>query len=332
MRHRAIGDTEVPVVGVGNLDVSIAHGRGLTTNDVRRALDEALSHGVTLVEASEPEAEKLCGDAIRGLRLRDKAIAITHVPPVSRSPKSNLAHLPPLHVQTCVEVTLRATRFEVLSLAMLPLSATVTSRAWPELAGTCARLVREGKVLRWGALLELPDDRDTCDRELEAAAKLAEPFVALSITFSACDRRALPLLAGELPVFARTPFAGGALAGALGPGMRLGGHDERKAIDAGTLERIAAGLARLSPLVRDVPAAARSCDAGREILERDPRRDDIEVTDVAELALRYAIDRGAIAMPRLHRAEHVAGAIAAATASPLPSTTLDDIERLLESR
>jgi hypothetical protein len=45
----------------------------------------------------------------------------------------------------------------------------------------------------------------------------------------------------------------------------------------------------------------------------------VECSDVAELALRWAIDRvpgGGIALPRLHRG-HVAAAVAAASAPPL---------------
>jgi hypothetical protein len=49
------------------------------------------------------------------------------------------------------------------------------------------------------------------------------------------------------------------------------------------------------------------------------RIEPVECADVAELALRWAIDRvpnGGIALPRLHRG-HVAAAVAAGAAPPL---------------
>jgi aryl-alcohol dehydrogenase-like predicted oxidoreductase len=246
--------------------------------------------------------------------------------------------LPVAYLQQRIEASLRATRLEVLPLAQLALRpAWIASPAWPELVGACARLVREGKVLAWGAVLdELPAEPDL----------LAEPWLAaLSVVYHLFDRRAEALFEAasthKLAVLARQPLAGGALAGALGPGAVLPPRDDRHALDAAALERIAVAMARLSALVKREPPAARSCDAARAIAERvgrpgqparpgEPARPEhLECADVAELALRFAIDRAGIALPRLHRCEHVPAAIAAASAPPLSAAlvarVLDDI-------
>jgi aryl-alcohol dehydrogenase-like predicted oxidoreductase len=257
--------------------------------------------------------------------------------------------LPPPYIQDRIEAALRATRLEVLPLVQLALRpAWLASPAWPELAGTCARLVREGKVLAWGALVdELGEPGDEA-----AAALVAEPWLAaLSVVYSACDRRAEPLFAAAvkrepaidptggpprfagaavgvptprdqvspIAILARQPLAGGALAGNLGPGVQLPPRDDRHELGGATLERIAVAVARLAALVKRQPPAARSCDAARQAAERAVRPDHVECNDVAELALRFAIDRAGIALPRLHRREHLLPGIAAAAAPPLPS-------------
>jgi aryl-alcohol dehydrogenase-like predicted oxidoreductase len=131
-----------------------------------------------------------------------------------------------------------------------------------------------------------------------------------------------------LAVFARQPLAGGALAGTLGPGAKLTQRDDRNALDPATLDRIALGAARLAPLVRTVPPAARSTDASRTLLERFRKHEHVGAVTIAELALRYVIDHGAIALPRLHRHTVVTDALIAAASDPLPeraiSWILDD--------
>lgn len=121
-----------------------------------------------------------------------------------------------------------------------------------------------------------------------------------------------------LAIFARHPLAGGALAGTIGPGVKLAQRDDRNALDAPTLDRVALEVARLSPLVRTMPPAARSTEASRALLDRMEKRDHIGAVTLAELALRYVIDRGAIALPRLHRHTLVTDALIAATSDSLP--------------
>ena len=168
-----------------------------------------------------------------------------------------------------------------------------------------------------------------------AAVELREEpwLAAISVPYSLCERGADALLtraAGKVAVLARRPLAGGALAGALGPGVALARLDDRRTLDEPALERRAVIAARLAPLVSHEPAAARSCDAARAVLERGRRPPHVEAGTAAALALRFVVDRGAIALPRLHRAEHVAEAIACAAAPPLSAglhARLDELMR-----
>lgn len=336
VNQRAIDDASVTVVGIGDVRLAIADARGIDPSKVLRAVHEALELGITLVDSSEePEAERLCGDAVRALRLRDRVILATRVAVLAERPGAPghdalPERLPVSYVQERIEASLRATRLDALPLAQLPVrSAWQSSSAWPELAGACARLVREGKVLRWGAMLQDASAAPN-DEELEGARRLADPFATVHARFGLCDRRTGALIdhPSKLPVLARAPLAGGALTGTLGPGATLSPRDDRRAIDAATLERIAVGIAKLAPLVRHEPPAARSCDAARAVLEQGRRPQHVEASSTAELALRYVIDRGAIALPRLHHREHIAEAIAAASAPPLSPellATLDEI-------
>jgi aryl-alcohol dehydrogenase-like predicted oxidoreductase len=318
MRQRALADTVVTAVGVGDVRLTTADARGVDAREVERALHHALELGITLVEASEePEAERLCGDTVRSLRLRDRVVVATRIPAAPRPPPGRV-------LQARIEASLRATRLEALPLAQLPIRIGWSSDpVWPELVGTCARLTREGKVLRWAAALEVDADREQLDGEL------GEPFVAVALRLSACDRAGEPQLARSLPVLARSPLAGGTLAGELGPGVKLAPRDDRRALDERMLERIAIGCARLAPLVREEPPAVRSCDAARAVREQARRPEEVPAASLAELALRYVIDRGALALPRLHRPGHVATAIAAASAPPLPGDAHARIEGAL---
>lgn len=320
-------------VGGGDLCLATSASRGITASDVARALHEAIELGIALVDvAAESDGERLAGNCVRELRARDRVVVATRVPMVDERPgaprRDTLRErLPAAYVQVRVEDSLRATRLDALPLAQLALRpAWLASPAWPELVGTCDRLVHEGKVLAWAALLDDPADD-------AAPALLAEPWLAaVSVVYHLWARAAEPLFEAaakrELAVLARQPLAGGALAGSLGPGSLLPPRDDRNALDAAALDRIAVAIARLAPLVKRTPPAARSTPAARRITEsvqpaapgpsRQPQRPEhLECIDVADLALRFAIDRAGVALPRLHRREHVIAAIAAASAPPL---------------
>ena len=321
-----LGTRTVKAVGVGGLSVTCAALRGLDAGDVTRALHAAIAAGLDLIEvAPEEAAEHLAGDAIRTLRVRDRVVAALRVPALVERigvPTRDVLpeRMPARYVQDRIEAALRTTRLDALPLAQLALRAAwQSSTAWPELLGTCARLVREGKVLEWGALVDTIED-DT--------ANLAQPpFVSLAVPFNLCERAAEPVLAAaaekSIAILARRPLAGGALAGTLGPGVQLRLHDDRRSIDAHQLERIAVGVAKLAAHVKREPAAARSCDAAKLQLERNVRPAEVHCETLPELALRWVISRGAIALPRLHRADHVADALLILAAPPLPPRELD---------
>ena len=372
MRVRSLGPDgpEVPTVGAGDVSLARSAARAVDAGEVRRALEAALEGGLSLVDvAGEDDSERLVGEVVRALRLRDRAIVACRGP-AAGSPAELLRV-----VQARVEASLRATRLDAIPLVLLDLDVDwLTSSAWPELRAVCARLVREGKVLRWGARLDDGFEAETveapppapaappvprsagglllvstlddalavaADRPPppppapkglpRAAALLAETWlVALSVPLSLCERAAEGLVAPatekHVAILARRPLAGGALAGHLGPGVKLPQSDDRRAVD---LERIAVAVAKLARFVKQEPPAARSCEAAQAQLEHNPRSEPRECTSLAELALRAVIDRGAVALPRLHRRELVADAILAGSAARLSTperifSTLDE--------
>lgn len=343
MRTRRIGATTVTAVGSGELSLATSAARGVPARELEHAVHEAIGLGITVLDVTaDADSERLAGQAVRAQRARDRVVVATRVPlldPRPGAPRRDTLRerLPPAYLQDRIEAALRATRLEALPLAQLALlPAWTASPAWPELVGTCARLVREGKVIAWGAWLdELP--ADPADPALAALA--AEPWLAaLSVVYHLCDRRAEPLLstaaARELAVLARHPLAGGALAGSLGPGAKLPPRDDRNDLPVATLERIAVGVARLARLVKREPPAARSSAAAREIAERAARARPahLECSDLADLALRSVLDRGAIALPRLHRPAHLVPALAAAAAPALSADLAAEIDRILDDR
>ena len=315
-------------VGAGDVSVRCATLRGLDSGAVSHAIHTAIEVGIDLFDvAAEEPAERLVGDAIRSLRVRDRVLAAVRIPALverAGAPTRDVLteRLPLRYIQDRVESALRTTHLDALPLAQLDVRAFWrSSSAWPELAGTCARLVREGKVLEWCAFVDAIED-DTPELANEAW------LVALSVPYSLCERAAEPVLAAalekKLAVFARRPLAGGALAGTLGPGIKLRLHDDRRTIDDATLTRIAAGAAKLAVHAKHTPIAAYSCDAGKAQLERNVRPEHVECETIAELALRYVTTRGAIALPRLHRREHVPSLLA--SIAPLPRDLVEKLD------
>lgn len=383
-------------VGLGDVSLAIAAARGIDRAGVTRALGAALEAGLDFVDISvEEDSERLVGDTLRSMRLRDTVIAAARIPSIdekSGTPTRDVLteRLPPRYVVARVESALRASRLDALPLAQLGLKATWrTSSAWPELVGTCARLVHEGKVLQWGAFVDQIED-DTGDLCNDAW------LASISIPYSICERKgdavlaaataamitpaeadATPsattglspaqlrdagidpmlVIAAGLPaelvlaasstapasgaaavaaprqspitVLARRPLAGGALAGTIGPGVRLKARDDRNAIELPELERIAVAATKLARFVKQLPPVANSFTGAKAELERiiELRKTrNIEISNLAELALRFVVTRGAIALPRLHRHEHVVEAFIAASLPPLPQNVLEELD------
>ncbi|HEY5922516.1 MAG TPA: aldo/keto reductase [Kofleriaceae bacterium] len=333
----------IPPVGCGDVSVSRAALRGLDAGDVARAIHHVIESGLDLIDvAAEEAAEQLVADAIRSLRVRDRIIAAYRVPAIAHRlgipTRDTLPErLPARYIIDRVDSILRATRLDAIPLAQLGVRALWrASAAWPEVVGTCARLVREGKVLHWGAFVDTVED-DTVELTQEPW------FAAISVPYSLCERAADPIVDAaalvsapqplasverKLAVLARRPLAGAALAGTLGPGVKLRIHDDRRAIDDATLERIAVGAAKLAAFAKQTPPAAFSCPAARAQLERNRRPAELHVQTIAELALRYVVTRGAIALPRLHRRDHVGEALIAAHSPPLRRDLIESLDKL----
>ena len=324
MRTRVFPDgTEVSAIGAGDVSLATAALRNVHAGDVARALETALELGITFLEvAAEPDAERLVGITVRARRLRDRVIVATRVPMVADHFGVVIREvlderLPPAHVQARVEASLRATALDVLPLVQLALRPSwLRAAAWPELAETCERLVREGKVQRWGAYeIEDVDQRALEPDEPPPPSALDAPWlVTRLVPLSMCERKATTTKL----LLAQRPLAGGALAGALGPGAKLAIKDDRLDVDGAMMIRYAVMAARLAPFVKQVPASARSCEAARGYLDQGVRPERVDCQTLAELALRWVIDRGALALPRLHRPEHVLEAVGAGMAGPLP--------------
>lgn len=353
MRTRPLGPHTVTALGSGNISLATSAARGVPARELAHAINESIAFGVTLFDvAADADSEKLVGEIVRDLRARDRVVVATHVPPVAPRPGVPVRdvlpdRLPAAYVQARVEDSLRATKLDALPLVQLALRpAWRNSRAWPELAGTCARLIHEGKVMAWGATLAFTAPRfgsegvvDDLDRLLvvprdedgaplapvlhdDVAALIAEDWLcALALPYAVCDRRAEAVFAAaaarKLAILAQRPLAGGTLTGRIGPGVAFPPRDERNDLSSATLERIAVGVAKLATLVKAEPPAVRSSDAARQLFEAAPRPPHRECNDVAELALRFAIDRAGIALPRLHRHDPLLHAIGAAAAPPL---------------
>jgi aryl-alcohol dehydrogenase-like predicted oxidoreductase len=348
MRTRSLAGHTVAAVGLGDVSFARAAARNHDVAEVVRRVHDALELAIDVIDvADEPDALRAVGDAVRATRTRDRAVVITTVRiPDVRDIRGLQAH---------VEANLRETKLDGLPLVQLaPRVAWLALPAWPELVGTCDRLVREGKVLAWGAAIDpaevvidepLPPPPDplagfATTRSglfIPSAAppeppkpeqKLAHPlalelFGSLAVDFSLCARAALPVLAASQPVLATQPLAGGALAGTLGPGAVLSRTDDRRGVD---LDAIAIGVAKLARFVKRPPPAARSSEAARAIAETAKPRDHFECTTLAELALRWAIDRGALVLPRITRGDDLVEAIAAASAPPLSADLMTELD------
>jgi len=347
MRTRSLAGRSVAAIGLGDVSFARAAARNHDVAEVIRRVHDALELSIDVIDvAAEPDALRAVGDAVRATRARDRAVIVTTV------------RLPDVRdvrgLQAQVEDQLRATKLDGLPLVQLaPRVAWLALPAWAELVGACDRLVREGKVLAWGAIVDAADvaiDEPPKPPEpdpvfattasglfIPSAAppeppkpqpKLAHPlalekFGSLAVDFSLCARAASPMLAAKQAVLAHRPLAGGALAGRLGPGAVLARTDDRRGVD---LDAIAIGVAKLARFVKRPPPAARSSEAARAIAETAAPREHVECTTIAELALRWAIDRGALALPRIVLRDDLDEAIAAASAPPLSADLMKELD------
>lgn len=232
----------------------------------------------------------------------------------------------------------------------------VPKRAPVTIEDATALLAQEAMQRPRSSLILMPDEAIAADPSLAIAVELTrnaggaapvadgalthpamlfldEPWLAtLAVELSMCRRDATALVAaaaGKKPVLALHPLEGGALAGTLGPGSSLAPLDDRRALTPEQLEAIAVGVAKLASRVKREPPAARASAAARTITDSAQRPPNLVVTTLAELALRYVIDRGAIAMPRIHTREALGELIACGNSEPLPEALISKIDELL---
>lgn len=361
-------------IGVGDISLARSAARGVDSAELTRTVHAALETGIDHVEvAPEDDSEKLVGNALRVLRLRDRVLVLTRVPALAGRDVLT-ERLPPKYVVERVERALRSSKLDVIPVVQLELRAAWrSSKAWPELVDTCQRLVREGKALQYAAWIpQIEEDSaelvgeawlsalnvpySLCEREAEALIAAAEnpPEPAPVVTepppvddalaaAAARDPMIASVLASQLivapppaapaptepaappprkAILARRVLAGGALAGTLGPGAKLRQRDDRE-LDPATLERISIGVAKLARFVKATPPAARASEAAKQQLERNQRPDHVECETLPELALRFVLDRGVIALPRIHRHEHLIYLPLIAAAPRLSTLPLD---------
>jgi len=146
MRTQQLAGRPIATVGLGDVSLARSAKRGREPAEVVRRVHDALEASLDLIDvAPEEDSERAVGDAVRALRQRDHAIVATRVPELPKQ------ELPPRYLVERVEASLRATKLDVMPLVQLPLRASwLLLPQWPELVATCARLVREGKVMHWG--------------------------------------------------------------------------------------------------------------------------------------------------------------------------------------
>lgn len=293
------GAGSISVLGFGGLSLAPDRRPGADPQRARAALYGALEAGVSFYDVSPSWAdgapERLVGEAIRELRARDWAVLATRVEPLDGSRLSDA--LPPAMVQRRVEDSLRRTRADALPLVWLCdwCDTWLGDGAWPELAGTLDRLVREGKVLAWG--VSAAADRPGEAREAMAEARFAAVQVPLNVFDArAADELFAAAVEGGTAIVARCPFDRGALVAAFDPEVPLPPLDDRAAT---------------------FTAARRGEAADRAAALRGLLGD--EARSLAELALRAVLsdERVATTVAGMATPEHLAEAMSACDGRPL---------------
>lgn len=331
MQRRRLGRTGREVGAFGVATCGIAAYRGVDVGDARRAVSHAVERGADLIDAAaDPDLERMVGDIVRDLRARDRATVVTTV--AAGASFGLRGALPVGGVQHAIEASLRASRLEVVPVAVIRpwRDDWLDDDAWPELRGALDRLVREGKVLWWGVAAGDPADA------VRAAADPA--FAVIAAEWNLFDRRAEAALwpaarTHDVGVIVRAPLAGGALGGELGPGVAWKPGDARAtAWPPERLAELAVRLARLAEHVAEVPAPAQTIDAAREVLEaaltrRRAAATEVEARTVGELALRAALTvaapiGGALAIGMRTR-DHVDANLAAGDGRTLTAALLE---------
>jgi len=260
METRRLGRTGL-TVAVGGVHASW---RERDADGGRKTLTAAIEHGVDVVvcdPAHERALERIVGEVVRDLRVRDRAVVVVR----AGAPRAR-------ELQRAVEDSLRATRLEVVPIALVDWDdRTLYDGAWPDARDALARLVREGKVLRWGLRAAAPLD--------ECALGTSEPcFEMLSMPYNLIERKgAGGLLANaarhELGVIVTQPLHHGLLGGTWTSGTKFAPDDWR----AERYAELAPHLAKATAIDRAGVLVSRETDSTAELALRFALRDGVHV-------------------------------------------------------
>lgn len=254
METRRLGRTQLTVGAAG----VHASWRERDADEARKTLTKAFEHGVDVVvcdPAFDRALERLVGEVVRDLRLRDRAQVITHAGPPEH----------PRALQTAVEASLRATRLDAIPFALVDWDdRTFYDAAWPDCRAALERMVREGKVMRWGMR--------PAGALATAALGVSEPsFTIVVMTYNLLAREGAGAIFAaadrhQAGVVITQPLHHGLLGGAWDVHTRFAPGDWR----AERYTPIEPHLAKVAPL---------AALAGKE------------TDDLAELALRFPLTR-----------------------------------------
>jgi aryl-alcohol dehydrogenase-like predicted oxidoreductase len=122
-------------------------------------------------------------------------------------------------------------------------------------------------------------------------------------------------------VIARAPLADGALAGEVGPGLKFWPGDERAAWTPAALAAIVPEVAALCAYAREVPPAARSTEAGKQLLDGLARHPEVVHRTVADLALAFVTGAPGVtaALVGARSIEHARAAVEASARYLVPA-------------
>ena len=303
--HASSPGKRSPPSGSATSASSARRARGRDPAETLRRVHEALEANIDLIDvAPEDDTERAVGDAVRVLRARDRAIVATRLPELTELPGGAptrdlmLERLPLRYVIERVDAVLRKTKLDALPLVQLPLHAKWRA---VDCVARARRHVRAPRPRRQGPALG-------CDRERARARRRAVARVDRDRLLAVPARCASPLIAAgtakKIAVLALPPARRWCARRHARSRRRASRRATIAARSMPTAARSDRGRRREARIARQARAARRRARATRRaaIFETTPRPPNLDrLTTIAELALRYVIDRGVIALPRIHQ-------------------------------
>jgi aryl-alcohol dehydrogenase-like predicted oxidoreductase len=268
---------------------------GVSDDESRKALHEALDLGVTFIDTAlaygDGHSEKNIHAVLAERGGRDEVVVATKIPPKDwkwpGSPDKRLKKVfPGSWLEKCVERSLRHLGVEALQLEQLHVwhDAWLDHPEWEETRAAMERLEEQGKVLHWG--ISINDHApETALRLMREESVIETVQVIYNIFDRSAERTGLfdPVRDNNLGVIARVPFDEGALTGNVRADTVFPKGDWRNDYFGGN-RRAEAG---------------RRADALAELLGD-------EAETLPELALRFCLSRKEVTtvIPGMRRPEH----------------------------